>query len=105
MKSDTPSGTQDSNNTEEFMRLVRLFEQWFEFEEVEVTDTVLGRMASRTQTEISKARADERQKVLAEVTTLAEAYKYWDFAADIESLQPPPSPTQPTTDQTSGGER
>ncbi len=47
MKKQSPATSWES--TDKFIKLVGLFRQWFEDEELEVTDFVLGRMASRLQ--------------------------------------------------------
>lgn len=49
--------TQEERNTEKFMEFVRMYEQWFKDENMEVTDSMLGRMASRLQQLFSQQQA------------------------------------------------
>lgn len=51
------------NNTDEFVKYVGLLKEWFKLEEIELPDTVLGRIASRIQDIINEDRLSIAGKI------------------------------------------
>ena len=58
-------------STERFIELLNLFKQWFADEEMEVSDFVLGRMASRLQqyekSAVQQAKKDTAKAIIRDV--------------------------------------
>ncbi len=73
--------------SDKFIKNVSLMRDWFKWEEIEVTDQILGRMAVRFGKAIDKAEQRGREEALDFIEVLIEAEKIGNISINPKTLQ------------------